>query len=153
MQIETGFLCEIGRRDGTRGFACSCNYSPLQLGFFTYLVENSSRCRLLLCLAPRRVHFARPWIQASKPALTDCSLTAKRRVEALHLVLFSPTHPSPPQCPTCCCCVCTLVWDVATKDAGWVRCSSWWLGPRPRLPRASYSMAVQRRGDSVRASW
>ena len=51
-------------------------------------MENSSERRLLLCLAPRRVHFARPWTQASKPALTDSSLAAKRRVEALHLVFF-----------------------------------------------------------------
>ena len=31
--------------------------------------ENSSQRRLLLRPAPRRVHFARPWIQASKPTL------------------------------------------------------------------------------------
>ena len=100
--------------------------------------ENSSERRILLCLTLPRAHFALPWTQASKPALTDSSLAAKRRAEALHLVFFSTKHPSPPRWPTyCCCCVCTLVWDVATKDARWVRCSSWSLGPRPRPPTAS----------------
>ena len=32
-------------------------------------------------------------------------------------------------------CLC-LVRDVATKDARWVRCSSWPPGPRPRPPTA-----------------
>ena len=55
--------------------------------------------KLLKCpvpvLMPRLVHFARPWTQASKPALTDSSLAAKRRAEALHVVFFSTKHPSP----------------------------------------------------------
>ena len=51
--------------------------------------ENSSQGRLLLCLAPRRVHFDRPWTQAYEPVLTDSSLAAKSRAEALHVVLFS----------------------------------------------------------------
>ena len=34
------------------------------------------------------MYFARPWTQASKPALTDSSLAAKRRVDALHVVFF-----------------------------------------------------------------
>ena len=101
-------------------------------------IENSSRRRLLLCLAPRRVHFARSWTQASKPALTDSNLATTKRAAALRLVFLSNKHPSPPGWPTYCCCwcVCTLVWDVATKDARWVRCSSWSLGPRPRPPSA-----------------
>ena len=50
-------------------------------------------------------------------------------------------------------CLC-LVRDVATKDARWVRCSSWPPGPRPRPPTASNnSLAAERRGDCVRASW
>ena len=57
--------------------------------------EISSQRRLLLCLAPRRVHFARSWTQASRPALTDSSLAAKRRAEALHVVFFLTKHPSP----------------------------------------------------------
>ena len=52
-------------------------------------IEYSSQRRLLLCLAPRRVHFARPSTQASKPALTDCSLAPKRRAEAFHWYFFN----------------------------------------------------------------
>ena len=51
-----------------------------------------------------------------------------------------------------CCSVCILVWYVATKDARWVRCSCS-LGPSPRRPTASCSLAAVRRGDCVRASW
>ena len=45
--------------------------------------------------------------------------------------------------------------DLATKDARWVRCSSWSLGPRPHPPPATYnnSLAAERRGDCVRALW
>ena len=50
--------------------------------------EDSSQRRLLLRPAPRRAHFARPCTQASKPTLTDSSLDAKRRAEALHVVFF-----------------------------------------------------------------
>ena len=57
--------------------------------------ENSSQRRLLLCPAPRRVHFARPWTQAYNPTLTDSSLAAKRRAEARDVVFFSTRHPSP----------------------------------------------------------
>ena len=60
--------------------------------------DNSRQRRILPCLAPRRVHFAPPWIQASEPALTDSSLAPKRRAEALHVVFFPTKHPSP-----CCC--------------------------------------------------
>ena len=38
-----------------------------------------------------------PWTQASKPALTDSGLAAKRRAEALHVVLLLTEHPSPPR--------------------------------------------------------
>ena len=75
----------------------------LLVGFFSSSVrflnmKNSSQRRLLLllCLVPRRVRFARPWTQASKPALTDSSPAAERRAEALHLLFFSTKHPSPP---------------------------------------------------------
>ena len=45
---------------------CSCDSAVIVLDS-----ENGSQLRLLLlCLAPCRVHFARPWTQASKPALT-----------------------------------------------------------------------------------
>ena len=33
----------------------------------------------------------------SKPALTDSSLAAKRRADALHVVFFPTKHPSPPR--------------------------------------------------------
>ena len=39
----------------------------------------------------RWVHFARPWTQESKPALTDSSLAGKRRAEALHVVCCQPS--------------------------------------------------------------
>ena len=46
--------------------------------------------------AKRRAEYtSRPWAQASKPALTDSTLAAKRRAEALHMVFFSTKHPSP----------------------------------------------------------
>ena len=64
---------------------CSCD-SEFQFRFWTQ--KNSSQRALLLCLAPRRGHFARPWTQVSKPALTAFSLAAKRRAEALHVVFF-----------------------------------------------------------------
>ena len=48
--------------------------------------ESWSQRRLVLCPVPRRVHFARPWTQVSKPTLTDSSLAAKRRADALHVV-------------------------------------------------------------------
>ena len=38
--------------------------------------EYSSQRRLLVCLAPRRVHFALPWTQAFEPALTDSTIRA-----------------------------------------------------------------------------
>ena len=71
-------------------------------------IEKPSQRRLLLCLAPCRVHFARPWTQASKPALTDSSLAwtqaskpaltdsslaVKRHAEGLH-VAFCFTQAS-----------------------------------------------------------
>ena len=39
-----------------------------QLDFWAQ--NNESQRRLLLFLAPRRVQFARPWIEAFEPALT-----------------------------------------------------------------------------------
>ena len=66
-------------------FVCLCDSSAVHSGSVGFSdIENSSQRRLLLCLAPRRLRFVRPWTQASKPALTDYSLTAKRRAEALH---------------------------------------------------------------------
>ena len=51
-------------------------------------IENSSQRLLLLGLAPRRVRFARPWTQASKPALTDSSFKkSKKKKNAVSLNL------------------------------------------------------------------
>ena len=50
--------------------------------------------------------------------------------------LFFSTHSIRAQHVSCCS-VCTLAWDVATKDARWVRCSPCSLGPSPRQPTAS----------------
>ena len=85
-------MCEIGCGDGTRVirlFARVIQQLPL-VGFKTQKIEASVDC----CYVWR---FDRPWTQASKPALTDSSLAAKRRAEALHLVFFSTKHPSPPR--------------------------------------------------------
>ena len=49
-----------------RLLVCSCDSAVRFLDS-----ENSSQ-RRLLCLAPRRVHFARPGTEASKPALSNC---------------------------------------------------------------------------------
>ena len=88
VQIETGFLCEI--RSRTRrwcsGHVFVCSSCDSAVRFLDS--ENSSQRRLLLCLTPCRADFDRPWPQASKPALTDSSLAAKRRGEALHVVIF-----------------------------------------------------------------
>ena len=79
-QIETGFLCQIGRGDGTRAICLFARVILQQFiqGFghrkFKPTSTTAMSRRLLLCLAPRRLHFARPWTQASKPALTDSLL-------------------------------------------------------------------------------
>ena len=89
VQIETGFLCEIGRGDGTRAICLLVGFFSSSARFLN--VENSCQRRLLLlllCLVPRRVRFARPWTQASKAALTVSSLAEKRRAEPLHLTFF-----------------------------------------------------------------
>ena len=89
VKIKTGFLCDIGRGDGARAV---CLLAPVIRQQFRFLdIENSSQRRLLPCLAPRRVHFARPWTQASRPALTDSSPAAKRRAEAIYFVFSSPS--------------------------------------------------------------
>ena len=75
-------------------FVCSC-YSAVTF----WESEKPSQRRLLLCVwrreNTRRVHFARPWTQASKPALTDSRLAAKRRAQALNVGFFSTKHSSP----------------------------------------------------------
>ena len=60
-------------------FVCSCDSAVRFLDS-----EKSCESRLLLCLPPRRVHFARPWTSASNPALTYSSPVAKRCDNAFH---------------------------------------------------------------------
>ena len=62
-------------------FVCSCDSA---VSFFLL----PGKFKQTSTAAKRRVQFARPWTQASKPALTDSSLAAKRRAEALHVVFF-----------------------------------------------------------------
>ena len=66
--------------------------------FWTQKIQVNATC-CFFCVSrregTRRVHIARRWTQASKPALTDPSLAAKRGAEALHVVFFSTKHTSP----------------------------------------------------------
>ena len=146
MQIETCFLCEIGCSG--RFFLCSYDsavrvFKPTS----TTAMSGAAPSALPSALDSR-----------SKPAPTHSSLAAKRRAAALHVVFFSK-HPSPTRCHTycgccCCCCCCCCVYSrmmriIAAKDARWVRCSSWSIGPSPRRPIASCRLAA----EGVRASW
>ena len=80
-----------------------------RLGFRTQKIQAYvDYCHVWRREETRGVHFALPWTQASKPALTDSSLAAKRRAEAVHVVFFSTKHPSPARCLTAAV-VCTLV--------------------------------------------
>ena len=126
VQNEAGFMCEIGCGDGTRVirlFARVIQQLPL-VGFKTQKIEASVDC----CYVWR---FDRPWTQASKPALTDSSLAAKKHTEALHVAFFSNQASEPTTTMTyhcCCCCCCgVLLYDtyVAIKDA---RCPLLFLG-------------------------
>ena len=96
------------------------------------------------CDQTPRVQFSRPRTQASEPPLTG-SLAAKRRAEALHVALFL-TQPSEPSTMTDRCLLRTLVRNVATKEARWVHCFSWSLGPSPRRP---ITAACPRRGAAT----
>ena len=128
-------------------FDCSCDSAVRLLD-----IEKSSQRRLLLYLAPRRVHLARPWTQASKPALT--LVWPRRDVPRRFMWYIFQSSIRAHHDDLQLLCVCSLVWYVGTKDARWVRCSSWSLGPSPRPPTAScYSVAAELRGDCVRATW
>ena len=70
-KIETGFL----RGDGARVIRFFARVIQ-QLRFWTS-VNSSQRRLLLLCPAPRRVHFARPWTQTSKPLRSDFRLARR----------------------------------------------------------------------------
>ena len=88
MQIETGFLCEIGCGDSVRLNGLLARVIQ-QLGFGTQKIQaNVDYCYVWRREVTRRVHFARPWTQASEPALTDSGLAAKRCAEALRVNFF-----------------------------------------------------------------
>ena len=70
-------------------FFCSCDSV---LRFLDS--ETSSKRRLLLRPAPRRVHFARPGLEHLS-LRSDSSLAAKRRADALHVVFFSTKQSEP----------------------------------------------------------
>ena len=98
--IETRFLCVIGCGNDAR-VICSLARVIKQIGFWTQKIQaNVDHCYVWRREQTRRVQFARPWTQASKPALTESSLAAKRRASALHVVFFSTKHPSPARLPT-----------------------------------------------------
>ena len=65
--------------------------------------------------------------------------------------IYSTKHPCPSRRAAT---LCVFSFDtyVATNDARLVLCSSCSLGPSPRRPTASCSLAAERRGDCVRAS-
>ena len=135
-------------------FVCSWDSSAVQLGFLD--IENSSQHRLLLlCLAPRRVRFARRWTQTSKPALTDSSLAAKRRVDALHVVFFFiRAHHDDDLLLLLLLLWCTLVCMVRSHKRRALGALLFLVArSSPASTDATYnSLAAERRGDCIRAS-
>ena len=116
---------------------CSCDSAVRFLDS-----ENSSQHRpLLLCPAPRRVHFARPWTLASKPTLRLWSGCEEPCRGASRGIFFNKA--SEPR--TSCCSVYSRMIRSHEKDARWVRCSPCCLGPSARPPTASCSLAAVRR--------
>ena len=87
------------------------------------------------------------------PGLKFPSLRSLTLVWALHVVLFSTKHIRAQQDHLLqLLLLCVLSYDnAATKDACLVCCSSWSLGPSPRRPTPSCSLAAERCGDCVRA--
>ena len=82
-QIETD-LCEIGSRDSAR-VMCLLARVMQQLYLWTQTLQaNVDYGCVWRGAETRRVHSARPQTKAFEPALTDASLAAKRRAEALH---------------------------------------------------------------------
>ena len=65
---------------------CSCDSAGRS--WIQKIQANVGYCYVWRREETRRVRFARPWTQASKPALTDSSLAAKRRAEAFHARRF-----------------------------------------------------------------
>ena len=79
-------------RDGARAI---CLLAPVisAVRFWDSVIPSQRRL-LLSGAAPSALRSA---LDSSTPALTDYSLAAKRRAEALHVVFFSTKHPSPPR--------------------------------------------------------
>ena len=103
VQIETGFSCEIGCGGGA---PVICLFARViqQLGSWTQKIQaNVDYC----CLAPRRVHFARPWTQASKPALTDSG--REETCRGVSRGIFFNQASEPRSMTYCCCCCCCCV--------------------------------------------
>ena len=85
MQIETGFLCEIGCEDGAR-VICLFARAIQQLGVWTQKIQ----ANVDYCCVWRRAECTSlvPGLKASKPVLPDSTLAAKRRAEGLDVVFF-----------------------------------------------------------------
>ena len=103
VQIETGFLCEIGCGDGAPVICLFTRRVIQQVGFCTQNMKTNVK---YCCLAPRRECFAGPWTQASKPAQTNSNLAAKKRAEALHVVFIFNQASKTSTMVYCCCCCC-----------------------------------------------
>ena len=89
MQIETGFLCGIGCGDGARVLCFVCS-SDSAVRFRNQKIQAD----VDYCCVWRRAECTSLGPGLKHP-LTDSNLAAKRRAEALRVVLFSTEHPSP----------------------------------------------------------
>ena len=87
----------------------------------------SSQGGLPSCPAPRRVHLARPWTQASKPTLRLESSREETCQGASH-GHFSTKHASPARWAAA---LCAFSYDTWPRKTRWMRCSSCFLGPSP----------------------
>ena len=94
-------------------FVCPCDSAVRGLS----IEKSSQRTTTAQRLARAECTSLGPGLTASKAALTDSSLAAKRRTEALHVVFFSTKHPSPAR--ELLLCVYSRMIRIATKDAGY----------------------------------
>ena len=142
-KIETGFLC------GDDALVILFFARVIQqLVFWTQKIQ----ANVDYCYVRRRAECTSFGPGLEHPTLrSDSSLAARRRAEPLHAVFFSTKHPSAAPELQLLCVYSRMI--RTTKDACWVHCSPCSLGPSPRRPTASCSLAAVRRGDCVRASW
>ena len=98
VQIETGFMCKIGSGDGAQGNSFVSRWTQKN-------EANVDCCCVWRREETRCVHLGRPRTQVPEPALTDSSLAAERRAEALHVLFCSTQHPSPVRTMTADCCL------------------------------------------------